>query len=95
MALPLPDYSVSYGSENCSDLSANHLTKRYNSLAIPKFPMSKLFYLIFHSALLKSSTGKKSLKRNKHGIDHMVMANTGSALKYSNLVEVLTFLAKN
>ena len=24
----------------------------------------------------------------------MVMANTGSALKYSNLVEVLTFLAK-
>ena len=37
---------------------------------------------------------KIALKQKIHGIDRMVMANTGSALKYSNLVEVLTFMAK-
>ena len=31
---------------------------------------------------------KIALKRKIHGIGRIVMANTGSALKYSNLVEV-------
>ena len=38
---------------------------------------------------------KMALKRKIHGWDRMIMLNTGSALKYSNLVEVTTFLGKN
>ena len=38
---------------------------------------------------------KIGLKRKIHGCDRMIMLNTGSALKYSNLVEVTTFLGKN
>ena len=37
---------------------------------------------------------KIALKRKIHGSDRMVIANTESALKYLNLVEVITFLAK-
>ena len=38
---------------------------------------------------------KMALKRKIHGWDRMIMLNTGTALKYSNLVEVTTFLGKN
>ena len=38
---------------------------------------------------------KMALKRKIHGWDRMIMLNTGTALKYSNLVEVITFLGKN
>ena len=38
---------------------------------------------------------KMALKRKIHGWDRMIMLNTGSALKYSNLVEATTFLGKN
>ena len=56
---------------------------------------STFFYQI-HSALLKSSTEKHALKQEVvRGFDRMVMANTGSASKYSILVEVITFLVKN
>ena len=37
---------------------------------------------------------KMALKRKIHGWDRMIMLNTGTALKYSNLGEVITFLGK-
>ena len=37
---------------------------------------------------------KIELKREIHGWDRMIMLNTGTALKYSNLGEVTTFLGK-
>ena len=37
---------------------------------------------------------KMALKRKIHGWDRMIMLNTGTALKYSNLGEVTTFLGK-
>ena len=45
-------------------------------------------YLAPHSALLKVSTGKKLHLSKDLWINCLVMANTGSALKYSILVEL-------
>ena len=44
-------------------------------------------YLAPHSALLKVSTGKKLHLSKDLWINCLVMANTGSALKYSNLIK--------
>ena len=57
-------------------------------------PRSKSIH-ISHSALLKGSTGKKMhlSERYMDGFDLIVMTNTGFALKYSNLVEMIAFWA--
>ena len=58
--------------------------------------VTRTFLVNFTQCSDKGLNWKKiALKQKIHGIDRMVMANTGSALKYSNLVEVLIFLAKN
>ena len=53
-----------------------------------------MYLQIFLVKPLSSGLNSKkiALKQKMHVFDRMVMANTGSASKYSNLVEVITFL---
>ena len=60
-----------------------------------KTNLGPIFFIFKSQCSAKGLNWKKiALKQKIHGIGRMDVANTGSALKYSNLVEVLKFLEK-